>query len=303
MGKRISQEGGFLAALVLLVIGVFYAIPLFQIFFESLYRNTGLASSNRGEFVGWSNYVASWQDPSVLQAAVATLAFTLPSVAAQVCFAFAAAIVTRKKYPAVNLLRAMFIAPYFLPSVVVVVAWKFFADPFDGLLPPFFRAAGLAPPDLQGPSAALPTMILVATYEAFPFTYVVLLARMMQIPRSLYEMAELDGASPWLRFWAVTWPQIRLTLAGLLVLRFLITWLKFDVPWLVYAYKAQSPWADTLGVEIYRLAFRHLQRGNAYALSMTLIFMAWALYGLSVILIGRKDSAVSLYARAFLGRR
>lgn len=284
MRRTISQECSLLAALVLLVIGVFYAIPLAYVLFGSLTSDSGLALNGGGSFVGLANYTRALGDPELRQSILATIAFTAPAVAVQIAFAFAAALLTNRSYPGVSLLRAILIAPYFLPSVVVVIAWRFFADPFVGILPDIFRWAGLTSPDLQGPTAALPVMILVATYEAFPFTYVILLARMMQIPAVLYEVAELDGATPLQRFQAVTWPQIRLTVGGLVLLRALITWLKFDVPWLVYASSAQSPWGDTLAVRIYRLGFQNFQRGDAYAISLVVILAAWGSYGCWVLL-------------------
>ena len=134
---------------------------------------------------------------------------------------------------------------------------------------------------MRGAETALPTMIIVATYEAFPFTYVVLLARMIQIPESLYEVAELHGANTVQKFFAVTWPQVRLAVLSLTLLRVLITWLKFDVPWLVYASSARSQWGDTLGVAIYRTAFKDLRQGKAYAVSVSILcvllvlFLAW----------------------------
>ena len=303
MRRTLSQECSLLAAFVLVVIGIFYVVPLIQIVFGSLISDSGLSATGDGHFVGFSNYSRAWYEPEFGQALLATIAFTIPAVLVQLGFAFAAALLTSRNYPTVGFLRAVLVAPYFLPTVVVVMAWRFFADPFVGILPDIFKYIGASPPDLQGPSAALPTMILVATYEAFPFTYVILLARMMQIPTALYEVAELDGAGPLRRFSAVTWPQVRLTIGGLVLLRGLITWLKFDVPWLVYAGKAQSPWGDTLGVRIYRLAFQSLQRGDAYAISFTLILAAWAFYGSWILFSKGATGRNTLFRVTGLARR
>jgi ABC-type sugar transport system permease subunit len=121
-------------------------------------------------------------------------------------------------------------------------------------------------------------MIITATYEAFPFTYVVLLSRMMQIPATLYQVTESLGASAWKTFATVTWPHIRLVVAGVVLLRILITWPKFDIPWLVYASQAPSRWGDTLAITVYRTAFERLRTGEAYAVSVLLLSGAWALY-------------------------
>lgn len=303
MRRTISQECSLLIAFLLVVIGVFYAVPLAYVLLGSLTSDTGLAPNPSADFVGLSNYTRTVREPELHQSVLATIAFTVPAVIIQVGFAFGAAMLTYRKYSGVKILRAILIAPYFLPSVVVVIAWRFFADPFVGVLPGIFRWFGSTSPDLQGPTAALPVMILVATYEAFPFTYVILLARMMQIPPALYEVAELDGTNPVQRFLAVTWPQIRLTVGGLVVLRGLITWLKFDVPWLVYASTAQSPWGDTLAVRIYRLGFQSFQRGDAYAVSLMVILAVWACYGCWLLLSrGRTDRQHRLEQLTSAGR-
>jgi multiple sugar transport system permease protein len=283
MRRNIAQECSLLVVLFLIAVGVFYAIPIFQILVGSFTKDSGIASTGES-YAAFSNYVSAFRQSDLRQTLLTTMVFTVGTVSIQITLAFAAAVLTTRSYRAVGFLRAMFIAPYFLPTVVVVIAWRFIADPFVGILPTALRWLGISPPDLQGPTAALPVMILVATYEAFPFTYVILLARMKNIPVVLYEMAELDGAGAFRRFVSVTWPQVRLTLWGLILLRVLITWLKFDVPWLVYASNAQSPWGDTLAVRVYRLGFQSLQRGDAYALSLTVIVAAWGCYALWTLL-------------------
>jgi ABC-type sugar transport system permease subunit len=281
MNRTIRRECAFLTFLALVVIGVMYGVPLARVAFGSLFSYQDFGASRK--FVDLANYVSYFRDPSFSQSFFASLAFTIPSVILQVGFAFVAALLTRRRLPGFGALRWMLMAPYFLSTVVVVVAWRFFSDPFVGPLPAMLSWVGIASPDLRGPTAALPVMIIVATYEAFPFTYVVLLARLVQIPASLYEVTELAGANPWRTFAAVTWPQVSLTVGGLILLRILITWLKFDVPWLVYAAHARSQWGDTLAVFIYRTAFENLQTGKAYAASLSLVSAAWAVYGLYVL--------------------
>lgn len=285
MRKTISRECAVLTLISLLVMTLLYGVPLAQMVAGSVFSSSELGVS--GRFVGLDNYSLFWRDQSFARSLLASAAFTVPSVVFQVGVAFAAALLTRRNLPAVGALRWMLMAPYFLPTVVVVIAWRFFSDPFVGLLPAWVRWLGFSSPDLRGPSVALPVMILVATYEAFPFTYVVVLARLLQIPSSLYEVTELTGASAWRTFVAVTWPQVSLTLGGLTLLRVLITWLKFDVPWLVYASQAPSPWGDTLAVFIYRTAFEKLQGGKAFASSLSLLAAAWAAYGAYTLAVGK----------------
>lgn len=61
---------------------------------------------------------------------------------------------------------------------------------------------------LQGPSVSLLTIIIVAVWKSIGYSMVIFLAGLQGIDRTYYEAAEIDGASPWQKFWAITWPLI-----------------------------------------------------------------------------------------------
>ena len=261
---------------------VFYVVPLALVFVGSFIGNAELGA--RGRYVGLSNYTSLSPAADLYQPTLISCIFASGAVATQVPLAFAAALLTRHNAPALRRLRPFLLIPYFLPSVVVVTVWRFLTDPALGPLPEVFAALNLPVPDFRGEWLALPGMIFVATYEAFPFSYVILLARLLQVPHGLYEIANLDGANAWRQFTAITWPQIRLTLAVVIALRFIITWLKFDVPWLVYSSRAKGDWSDTLAVRIYRAAFEDIQYGSAYAISVCALIGAISIYGFTNLL-------------------
>lgn len=272
MNGFVGRERVALTTTALPILLALYILPLVVIVVGSTFVYTDLGSHR--VFVALRNYVATARDATYHRALVASSVFTGLSVLVQVGFAFLAALLTRRATPLGRLLRWILVAPYFLPTIVVVIAWRFFSDPFVGPLSAVGGLVGWSMPDLRGPDAALAVMIITASYEAFPFTYLVLLARLLQVPKSLYEVAQLDGATPWKSFTGVTWPHIRGTLVALIALRVLITWLKFDVPWLVYARQAKSFWGDTLAVGVYRTGFEELRPGAAYALSIEALAIA-----------------------------
>lgn len=222
---------------------------------------------------------------------VATVVFTLATVAAELLLALLAALLTHRQFPGVQLVRAALVIPYLASTVVIVVLWDFFSDPIAGALPGVLRRLGMHTPDLRGPGFALPAMVCVATYEAFPFAYLVILSRLFQIPASHYELASIFGGGAMATFRHVTWPQIRRALGTLLVLRLLITVMKIDVPWLVYASHAPSHWGDTFAVRVYRLAFESLQPGLAAAASVIFVAGITILY-LSWLMMSSKDANV-----------
>ena len=279
-----SRSAGALVAFAFAVFALFYGAPLVFVLVESFYDNSGLGS--RGAGVGLTQYRAAITSGQLRDALTASLVFTIATVTLELATALGAALLSRRQTRGASVVRALLILPYFLPSIVIVVAWRFVSDPFVGPIAGLLRLMGHAPLDLRGPQTALPLMVLVATYEAFPFGYVVLLARVLQIPAALYEQAEISGATPVQAFGLVTWPQLRGVVMGVAAVRMLLTWMKFDVPWLVYANQAPSRWGDTLPVLLYRLAFERLERGRAYAASV-LILAATAIVG-GLMLLGRR---------------
>jgi ABC-type sugar transport system permease subunit len=104
-----------------------------------------------------------------------------------------------------------------------------------------------------------------------------LLLKRRSIPAAYYEIARQNSASGWLVFKSITWPLMRNVVGALILLRFAITAMKFDVPWLVYAGLAQSDWADTFPIIIYRYAFERLWIGRASMASMMLLLIVMSL--------------------------
>lgn len=253
-----------------------YILPLSLLFFDSLFTDDGFGGSRR--FVSMAQYASVVTDNSYATAALATFAFAIPTVIVQLLGALLLGTMTSDDSRWSNIVRAMIFAPYLLPTVVVVLAWRFVSDPFVGILPALLRTAFGSSPHFGDPAWTIPVMICVEAYEALPFSYVVLLARLRQIPRPLYEVAEIHGSGPWASFLAVTWPHIRRTFYVLLMLRFLLTWLKFDIPWLIYASRGSFWASDTLAVGAYRSAFSDLNWGKACALSVIMLSIAGSFY-------------------------
>ena len=292
MRRSFQRDVLVLATVTVVELLILYALPLAKIVASSLTTSTTLGAPR--EWIGNGNFIRCLHDSVYSQAFIASLAFAVPSVLCQVTIATCAALLTHRDSPGAAFFRWLLVIPYFLPSVVVVVAWRFFSDPFVGPLPEAIRSIGLVAPDFRGPGAALPVMILVSTYEAFPFAYLVLLTRLQQTPPSRYEVAAVHGANTWLEFVTVTWPEIRVTFFTLLLLRLFITWLKFDVPWLVYASQAPSPWGDTAAVAMYRTAFESLDPGKASAFSVLALGAVGLLVGLIACRPHRRTSSAAI---------
>jgi multiple sugar transport system permease protein len=167
-------------------------------------------------FVGLDNY-AALVDPDALaferfwNAMQATGVFTLFSVPLLLAVPLAVALVMNQRFRGRNLFRAVFFAPYVLGVAVVGVMWRFLLDTNIGVINYLLGAVGLPDkiPWLSSVPEAWVALVAVTIWWTLGFNAVIFLAGLQDVPRELYEAAEVDGASKWSRFVHVTLPGLR----------------------------------------------------------------------------------------------
>lgn len=160
-------------------------------------------------WVGFDNYIRLFtNDPNFIQSAQITLIYVLVGTPITLAAALMVAMLLNYRDRGAGFFRSAFYAPSLIGgSVSVAIVWRaMFAT--DG---PVDNSLNLFGIDLGGwignPSLVLPAMILLAIWQ-FGATMVIFLAGLKQIPKELYEAAEMDGAGPWHRFRAVTMPML-----------------------------------------------------------------------------------------------
>jgi multiple sugar transport system permease protein len=111
---------------------------------------------------------------------------------------------------------AIFRTIFYLPSIVPIIAssmlWLWILNPSFGLinqvLAPFCHLLGTRPPGwLSDPAWAKPALILMSAWGVGN-SMIIYLAGLQDVPESLYEAAEIDGAGKWQQFWHVTLPML-----------------------------------------------------------------------------------------------
>jgi multiple sugar transport system permease protein len=160
-------------------------------------------------WIGLDNYVRMFtSDPAFVQSAQITLIYVLVGTPITLAAALGVAMLLNYRDRGAGFFRSAFYAPSLIGgSVSVAIVWRaMFAS--DGPVDNGLSAIGI---DLGGwignPALVLPAMILLAVWQ-FGATMVIFLAGLKQIPKELYEAAEMDGAGAWHRFRAVTLPML-----------------------------------------------------------------------------------------------
>ena len=160
-------------------------------------------------WIGFDNYIRLFtNDPQFIQSAQITLVYVLVGTPIMLAAALAVAMLLNYRDRGAAFFRSAFYAPSLIgASVSVAIVWRaMFAGegPVDNFLSFFGINLGSW---IGNPSLVLPAMIILAVWQ-FGATMVIFLAGLKQIPKELYEAAEMDGAGPWHRFRAVTMPML-----------------------------------------------------------------------------------------------
>jgi raffinose/stachyose/melibiose transport system permease protein len=188
------------------------------------------------------------------------------------------------------LLSVLFFVPLLLSSAAIAITYKALLDPNFGL------GAGLGIPLLQQDwlgqaNLALGVVVFVVSWQFIPFHSLIYQGGVRQIPRSMYEAAELDGAGRVRQFFAITLPQLKYTIIASSTLILVGSLTYFD---LIFVLTGGGP-ADatrTLAVDMYKRGFQANLMGPASAIAVILVFVGLAL-ALLMRRIGGSDSTAS----------
>jgi multiple sugar transport system permease protein len=235
----------------------------------------------QGDFIGLRNYTEVVTDARFWQSGVRSLIWVAGNAVAQTALALAAALVLHQNFPGVRIARVWVLLTWIVPTVVVVIIWRWLLSNSGGMINPLLIKAGLldAPVGFfSSRESAMTTLILINSWRWFPFVTLMILAALTRIPSDLDEAARMDGANAWQRFRRITWPLLQPTLSVLLVVGTLLSFNVFDIIWLVTA-GGPSGGTQTLPVLIYETAFKGYELSRAAAISVLtgLLLMGFAL--------------------------
>ena len=178
-------------------------------------------------FVGLDNYVEVFSDPRFVQTLFNTIIFTILAVAATLGFGLLLSQVLNINYRGRTALRMLVCVPWFVPPAVASAIWMWLLNTDRSPINFLLQDLGLITSNVRwltdsatwGPfSIPMMSIVAVRVWNGLPFAVIFLLAALQSIPRSLYEAAEVDGASLMQKFWYVTLPMLRPVLAILITL-------------------------------------------------------------------------------------
>jgi len=164
-----------------------------------------------GTFVGLKNFATNFNDPIFWRVAFNTF-YTAVATLLKMVGGLALALAMNQQFPLKNLVRALLLLPFIVPTVLSTVAWMWILDPAFSVLNWVLVLVGVPKPGpswLGNPILAMVSIIAINTWRGLPFYGITLLAGLQTVPPELYEAATIDGASGWQRFRYVTLPLLQ----------------------------------------------------------------------------------------------
>lgn len=245
------------------------------------------------ELVGALNYLEAVRDDERFRMAVGrTLLYTLGSLALQVPLGVALAVLFNREFLGKGLVRTLYLLPFVATPAAIALIWVLIYNPATGVLNYLLGLVGLpAGQWTYAADSALWALVVVDTWQHTPLVMLIALAGLASLPPEPFESAQIDGASPWQRFWHVTLPLLRPTIAVAALFRAIDALKAFD---LIFAMTQGGPGeaTETLNLYIYLAAFQYFRFG--YASSLLMLFLALILGVCLVIIQGRRQSEGAL---------
>ncbi|MEE2788266.1 MAG: sugar ABC transporter permease [Myxococcota bacterium] len=182
--------------------------------------------------------------------------------------------------------RVLLIIPWAVPSYITALIWKGMFNKQFGLINELLGLVGVEPIGwFSGFWTGFAANLTTNTWLGFPFMMVVALGALQSIPSDLYEAAEVDGATKWQQFKAITLPLLRPALLPAVILGTIWTFNMFNIVYLVSGGQPDGS-TDILITEAYRWAFEHERYGYAAAYSF-IIFGVLLTYSLLTQKVGK----------------
>lgn len=284
-----DSQGRQLAALSAPAVIFTVAMIAFPVVYTIWLGFRSFTSTGASSFTGLANYTALIKDGEFWNGLYVTFALYILSMVLQLVFGIYLAMLLFHSKKLSGFLRSLLISPFMMPPVVAGMMWLVILDPSLGAANYILQSLGLPPSEwLASPTWVIPTVALIDTWQWAPYVALIVLGGLQSLPPSVYEAAQIDGASPARIFRRITLPLLLPTIVTAAVLRSVDLLRFFDI---IYITTQGGPGnaSNTLNIYGFRVGFEFFNIGYASALMITLS----AIVLVAVLMLNRLRSAVA----------
>ncbi len=208
MATKASRSAAriMMAPAVILLLG-WMLVPLTMTVWFSFRNFLPMRGGDLG-FAGFQNYSRFLSSNAFWPSVYTTLIIVGGVLVITVCFGILLALLLDQPIWGQGIVRILVIAPFFVMPTVSALVWKnMFMDPVNGLFAYLFKFFG-AEPVVWLTDAALPSIIMIVSWQWLPFATLILLTAIQSLDSEQLEAAEMDGAPALKRFWYISLPHL-----------------------------------------------------------------------------------------------
>jgi len=265
-----------LALPALALFAVFALAPMVVVVVLSFTHYSGISSPTGAGLANWSRFLhdSTTHHAILLSLEVIALSWAIQTPLSLLLGVFVAG---KQRYRAV--LAAVYFIPLLFSAAAIAVTWKNLLDPNFGLIANVTHRLGLGwfPTDWLGnPDLTLYMIVFIISWQFIPFHMLLYQAGARQIPRTIYEAAEIDGAGRMMQFRRITLPLLRNTIVTSSTLIIVGSLTYFD---LIFIVTGGGPGFATriLPLDMYINGFESADMGYASVISVVLVAAGLAL--------------------------
>jgi len=264
-----------LLAPAFLLLALIVVYPIGKLVWNSFFDLRLSGGAAAGTFVGLDNYALVLKDADFWGATWNTVLITLITVPGALVVGLGLALLANQPFKRQWPVRLALLLPWALPLAFagLIFAWFFHTE--YGVVNDVLRRAGDDAPNmwLLQPGWAFAAICITIIWKTSSFMALILLAGLQMIPRSLYEAAEVDGASKWQQFWQVTIPMLMPSIIVALIFRTITALQTFDIP---YTMTKGGPGnaTETLAMLIHKNTIDYLDVGYGSTLAVFMFLLS-----------------------------
>ena len=269
--NRLTPYAFMAPALVVMAVALLY--PIGYMIYASFLDWNPSQRIGQAEFVGLANYVKLWNDPNFRESFRVTIVFAALVVGLEMVLGVGLALLLDRKLRGMTVLRTVFILPMMIAPIVVGLMWRYMYHPSVGVFNITLNRLGLdSIPWLSDPQWAFASVVIADVWQWTPFIFILALAALQSLPKSVIEASRIDGASAWQQVWHVKIPLMMPVLVIAALLRLIDAFKVLEVI-LVLTNGGPGLSTEILSLRISRTASEFRDLGTAAAMSNYLLLL------------------------------
>ena len=257
---------------IILFICIVLVYPVLAGIITAFY-NMVLTRPQETGFIGFGNFAKIFEDHVVALTIRNTVLLVSLSVSLQLICGLIISLLLNRRFVGRNIYLAVVFCPWAISMTLAGIIFRWMFHQNLGVINNLLLSIGILGEPLawlSKPATAMVALITVNVWKGIPFFALMILAGLQAIPESFYEVADIEGAGFFQKFFRITLPGIKQILLITVILRVIWTFNTVD---LIFVLTNGGPMyaTETVASYIFKLAYSTLDFGYASALSMLLL--------------------------------